>query len=381
MRRKRQMKRVISILIFAVTAILLMIPVCGCATMPKKETSDTISNLSFSHDGKKVLFDRCREDCQIQVYDLETGELAAYQSPANEQWTMARQSYDGKKIVFSVIPAGEKYLDLTQMQIAVMDTDGKNYRKITSGPFPKLYPVISHSGNKVLYVKSSRMRRDGRTPASAYDVWEVDIETRKETRLTHFEYFHMNSVCYYPDDEHFLYYADGPFAFPGLDLPKDDIKKALQMIGEEAVRRNVYLVGVLKMKRGDDLPMRPYLFGDDRHPAIRPLLSKDGTKLLFTRAGRSGDFYLYSSDGKHRLVGGGGSIDSAAISPEGDLLAVTYGKIINTYFVKDGKLKEQFYNRAATHMENWDNDNRKFPRKQKMIPELPSRICTVKIEN
>ena len=44
-------------------------------------------------------------------------------------------------MVFSVIPAEEKYLDLTQMQIAVMDIDGKNYKKLTSSPMPKLYPV------------------------------------------------------------------------------------------------------------------------------------------------------------------------------------------------------------------------------------------------
>ena len=127
--------------------ITLTISVGGCATMQTKEIKDEISNLSFSYDGKKVLFDRCRDEgCQIQVYDLETGELAAYQSPSNERWTMARQSYDGKKIVFSVMPVIDGHLDLSEMQIAVMDADGKNIKKITTGPGAKLYPVFSHSG-------------------------------------------------------------------------------------------------------------------------------------------------------------------------------------------------------------------------------------------
>jgi len=76
------------------------------------------------------------------VYDLETGELAAYQSPKNERWTMGKYSYDGKRITFSVNtkkPLGG--IDLGEMQIAVMDADGKNYKKVTTGPGAKL---ISH---------------------------------------------------------------------------------------------------------------------------------------------------------------------------------------------------------------------------------------------
>ena len=346
-----------------------------------KEVKDEISNLSFSYDSKKVFFDRCRDEgCQIQVYDLVTGELAAYQSPANERWTMARQSYDGKKIVFSVIPIIGNDLDLTEMQIGIMDTDGKNYRKLTSDPMPKIYPTFSHSGKKVLYVKAGHIRKQGRTPASDYDAWEMDIQTGKETRLTNFEYMSMTSVCYFPDDESFLYQAEGPFAFPGLKFPKDaegrfqDVKAALEMIGEEAHKRKVYIVGLLTMKRGDLFPQRPYVF-DEFNP-IRPLLSKDGTKLLVEAAAHSGKFYLYSPDGDHKHVGGGGSIYSAAISPDGELLGISYGKTINICRVKDGKIEVQFYNRAATHIENWDNDNHKFPLKQKMIPDLPTRIYT-----
>jgi Tol biopolymer transport system component len=54
-------------LIFIV--VLLSSSIGNCFTM--FEEKDTISELSFSHDGKKVVFDRCRnEGCQIQVYDL-----------------------------------------------------------------------------------------------------------------------------------------------------------------------------------------------------------------------------------------------------------------------------------------------------------------------
>ena len=95
-----------SILIYIVTAFILvtliiMISGCSAADFAGK---DSIDNLSFSHDGKKVVFDRCRDEgCQIQVYDLERGELAAYQSPENERWSM--RVLEGHPIMF---PSREK---------------------------------------------------------------------------------------------------------------------------------------------------------------------------------------------------------------------------------------------------------------------------------
>ena len=346
--------------------------------MQTKEIKDEISNLSFSHDGKKVLFDRCRDEgCQKQVYDLETGELAAYQSPANERWTMARQSYDGKKIVFSVIPIVGNNLDLTQMQIGIMDTDGKNYKKLTSDPMPKIYPTFSHSGKKILYVKAGRIRKQGRTPASDYDAWEMDIATGKETRLTYFKYFHMAGVSYFPGDEKILYEALGPFAFPGLNLPEDS-SKALNMIAEEAAKRKIYLVGLLTIKKGDLFPERPYYLFEEGHPPEHPLLSNDG-KLFFTPAGKS-KLYLYSPDGNHKHVGGGGDINSAAISPDGELLGnIVVKKEIYIYTIQDGKQKVELYLPCVPKtIENWSNIKKQreslYGEKTTMLPERPSRI-------
>jgi hypothetical protein len=343
---------------------------CATVQAKEKEIKDEISNLSFSYDGKKVLFDRCRDDgCQIQVYDLETGELAAYQSPANERWTMARESYDGKKIVFPVIPIAGDDLNIKQMQIGIMDVDGKNYKKLTSDPFPKIYPTFSHSGKKVLYVKAGRIRKQGRTPASEYDAWEMDIATGKETRLTYFKYFHMAGVSYFPGDEKILYEAEGPFAFPGLDLP-DDINKALEMIGKEAAKRKIYLVGLLTIKRGDLFPQSPYNHFEKGNPPIRPLLSKDGTKLFFEAAAKSGKYYLYSPDGNHKHVGGGGSIDSVAISPDEKYLGTQSRDRILISRMADGSV----YLSILLPKYQISNEQLRKKPQLKMLPETPSVI-------
>lgn len=334
--------------------LALIITVGGCATMQAKDNSDTISNLSFSYDGKKVFFDRCRpRGCQIQVYDLETGELAAYQSPANERWSMAKQSYDGKQIVFSVMPIVRGSINIAEMQIAVMDTDGKNYRKVTTGPGAKLYPVFSHSGTKVLYARSAYLRKQGATPAAKYDAWEVDLTTGRQTQLTFFKYFYMNNLTYFPDDERFIYYGGMPEAFPGLDLTKVDAKDGQELLKQEQMKKNVGIGGVIVMRKGDALPRERYNFGK-KFFAESPLLSKDGSVLIVNKGMSAGKLYLHSSDGNHRLVGSGGSVTSAAISPDGESLGmIAVNEILDIFTVSDGKRNIKLFLPCAEKMKNW----------------------------
>ena len=328
--RKLSIKTV-TFIVSVFICITLILSMEGCATARTKEIKDSINQLSFSHDGKKILFDRCREEvCQIQVYNLETGELSAYQSPPNERWTMARYSYDGKNIVFSAVPMGEEYLDLSEMQIAIMYPDGKNVKKITAGPGAKIYPVFSHSGKKVLYAKAAYIRKKGGTPAAQFDAWEVDLETGEEKRLTYFKFFTMNNLTYFPDDERFIFDGRRPEAYPDI---RDNDKEAIKKMLKESSKKNMPFHGI-QIMRGRKMIPNPYSIEGKLYPG-HPLLSKDGTHLLFEGNGQK--YYLYSPDGKHRLIGGGGSVNSAAISPDGELLGIIYANwIITIYRIQDG---------------------------------------------
>jgi len=342
----------------------------GCFAM--LEEKDTISNLSFSHDGKSVVFDRCREgDCGIQVYNLETGELAAYQSPHNEQWTMGKYSYDGKKITFSVIPIKPNDdLDLGNMQIAVMDADGKNYKKVTTGSGAKLYPTFSHNGKKILYARAARIREKGKTPAADYDAWEVNLETGKQTQLTFFEYFYMSNLTYFPDDERFIYYGDRPSVFQGLASFGNETAFGNKMIELERQGRGIH--GVVVMK-GKELITNPYKFPAETFPQ-KPLLSKDGTVLIYEKSLSGGKFYLYSPDGNHRLVGEGGSVDAAAISLDGKLLGmISVSLTIGIYNTQDGTALWCLYLPCTPEKTtNWSIPP-KYKHIYKMIPEKASR--------
>jgi Tol biopolymer transport system component len=367
-----------AVLLFITTFIFFtfITSIGNCFAMNQTE-KDTISNLSFSHDSKKVVFDRCRNDgCQIQVYNLETGELAAYQSPHNEQWSMGKYSYDGKKITFSVIPIkSNDDLDLGNMQIAVMDADGKNYKKVTTGPGAKLYPTFSHNGKKILYACAARIREKGKTPAADYDAWEVNLETGKQTQLTFFEYFYMGYLTYFPDDERFIYYGDRPSVFQGLASFGKETAFGNKMIELERQGRGIH--GVVVMK-GKELITNPYKFPEETFPQ-KPLLSKDGSVLVYEKSLSGGKFYLYSPDGNHRLVGEGGSVNAAAISPDGKLLAlIAVSEVLDIFTVKDGKKKVKLFLPCAEKMENWENVRRQreslHGEKYIKIPERPTHI-------
>jgi WD40 repeat protein len=354
--------------------ITIMTSIGGCFSM--FEEKDTISNLSFSHDGKKVVFDRCRNDgCQIQIYDLETGELAAYQSPHNERWTMGRYADDGKRIAFSVFPIKPNDdLDLGNMEIAVMDANGKNFKKVTTGPGAKLYPTFSHNGKKILYACAARIRESGKTPAADYDAWEVNLETGEQTRLTHFEYFNMGNLTYFPDDERFIYDGYRPGIYEDLRSYPDEEGFRVKM--GELERQGKRIGGVVVMK-GKELIKNPYVFPEQTFPQ-QPLLSKDGSVMIYEKS-QSGDFYLYSSDVKHRYVGGGGFVNSAAISPDGELLAmIAVSEVLDIFTVKDGKKKVKLFLSRAEKGKNWNNVRRQreslYGEKYTMIPEKPTGI-------
>jgi len=336
----------------------------GCSAMGTNRIKDTINHLSFSPDGKKLLFDRCREgDCQVQVYDLAMEELSTYKSPPGERWTMARYSYDGTKIVFSAIPMGRTYLGLSDMQIAIMDLDGKNVRKITTGPGAKIYPVFSHSGTKVLYARAGYMRKSGKTPAADYDAWEVDLATGKEKRLTFYSFFNMSNLTYFPDDKRFLCWGFAPMTLPGI--PENDREAYEKEIkGWKYGANNIFA-----LREGMTEAEPPYVVVGYEYGRLsqRPLLSKDGTRLLFES---EGTFYLYSPDGNHRRIGGGGSVTSAAISSDGEYLGyIGAGIAIHVYRVRDGTHQERIY--VTTQIEGFNYD--RLP-KFKLLPEKPSRI-------
>ena len=334
----------------------------GCANNMDKGKQDLIREISFSPDGKKILFN-CRNHGKphtIHVYDLATGELAAYQSPKDETWLHPRYSFDGKRIVFIIMPLIGHKEDPANTQIAVMDQEGKNVRKITNTAGLKIYPSFSHSGNKIIFARPDVIRKSGKTPAADYDVYEVDVETGLETRLTYFKFFEMSRPYYFPDDKTFVFWGESPFSYPAI--PNSDRNPAImQKVDKEL--QSKYKNNSIYVMQANEKELKPYLVMSEYQKKIkaynrdensrRPSLSADGSVLIFEATGYKPDgsamghqLYQYSADGNHRqithlpLTG----IWSQAVSSNGELVAIVYGELTKNKIVicqvKDGTNRE-----------------------------------------
>jgi len=180
----------------------------------------------------------------------------------------------------------------------------------------------------------------------------------------------MGYLSYFPDDERFIYWGEMPGSYKGEEasyLKDSTFKKKM----DELIPQGKSIYGLVVMK-GKELFPNPYHFPPKTSPH-KPLLSKDGSVLLYEKS-ESGKFYLYSSDGNHRLVGSGGSANAAAISPDGELLAMIAFSL-HIFKVQDGKRKIILYLPSAPKtITNWDEAYQRNKSLYRMIPERPSRI-------
>ncbi|MBN1364373.1 MAG: PD40 domain-containing protein [Syntrophaceae bacterium] len=346
--------------IFAtVIVVLFCFPLFGgCATMDIKK-QDIIREISFSPDGKKIIFDRrnAGNSNRVHVYNLETGELAAYQPPKGEKWFHAQYSFDGKRIVF-IVSAED---DPLNPQIAIMNLDGKNVRKITNTQGLKFSPSFSHSGKKIIFARPDVIRTSGKTPAADFDVYEVDVETGRETRLTYFKFFSVSAPYYFPDDKTFVFYGDFPRAYPaipGSDRSIDIMKKVRKELEFKYKNNFIYVMQANEKELKPYLVMPEYvkkykMYVASSESSRSPSLSADGSVLIFISIGYKPDgsamgeqLYQYSVDGNHRQITHlpMGLIWSQTVSPNGELVAIVRGGQATNKIVickiKDGTTRE-----------------------------------------
>lgn len=104
-------------------------------------------------------------------------------------------SPDGTKIAYV---SGEEY---KYTSIYIMDKDGGNIRRLTDSSNQDHTPAFSADGRQVFF--SRRPPSDERiSPRS--DVWCVDLESRKEKRITNYSFARFYSLAVLPDDKHIL---------------------------------------------------------------------------------------------------------------------------------------------------------------------------------
>lgn len=194
---------------------LLLLFLGGCS-MKANLPFDDIRNPRFSPDGKQIVFDIANasypEGIRINLYNLETKELSTYKAPDGYGFQMASFSDDGKKLVMIVAPYGHSAEALMNYQVATMNVDGTEMQVLTYDKHLKIFPAFSHKGDKIIFAMAEKIRDKGATPASFYNLWELDLKKGKGTMFMgkRFSFYQMGYSTYFNDDEWVLLDAYGP---------------------------------------------------------------------------------------------------------------------------------------------------------------------------
>jgi len=197
---------------------------------------------------------------KIATYNLKTGAFKVFDNQI-KQMKFPSFSPDGKKIVF--LGAHDEHGD--NRNIYVMNADGSEIHQITDFDFTGQKkgdletsnfvkaPSFSPDGKRIIYAKS-RLKREKAYPLrgtmdTAWNVYEVEVATGKERRLTNYDFSEMSWPYYMPDGKRFYFPRKGQLIpqAEGRKVSKN-MKKCIRRISSSS------WMGLI-MKSNQHLPM------------------------------------------------------------------------------------------------------------------------------
>lgn len=165
----------------------------SCTRYPDKPPECTyftqVTDLSISHDGSQILFTGCghieNPKCTIYRFDWNAGKLYRYRyHDDNASIRKGRYATNSRRFVFLVIPQTKEKKNLyDDMQIAGINDDGTGYKHLTNNKGLKVVPMLSHDEKTLVYFRGKE-RKSGRTTASDFDLYKLNLATGTETQLT-----------------------------------------------------------------------------------------------------------------------------------------------------------------------------------------------------
>lgn len=303
----------------------------GVATTATKEKF-RISD--FSPDGKKLYLNYCDalNNCQIGWLDLRSKKIGLFAlQNTKDVVTSPSSSTDGKQLVIVIKEAANNY---ETSQIGLLDLEKNTFRAVTHSSTFKEWPSLSSDGKKIIYAQASRIRSSGKTHFSEWDVYETELATGMERRLTDFCFFLLSPPKYMADNKRFVFSGEEPACnFPNSNTSYshegysyEDYKNSQngRRLYNQKYQRNTIF-----MMMGNETTLKPIVINGEQSSGAT--LSRDGTKIFFTsisnRMDNSEEFdynydlFVFEDGAIHRLTNLKTMITGFAVSSRGEQVA------------------------------------------------------------
>lgn len=200
----------------------------GVSEAASDECFQVVNAIQFSNDPDKLLFrHRCGGRYNPDfwaIYEFSSGKAydfdVLHNATKNAIHDAPSYSRDGKLITFV---AGQD----NHRNIFVMNADGSNVKQLTHdyNENPReagkdvvtmrlnATPSFSPDGKRVIFKRSAVKRvkpkyDDDPLLPSRWDIYEIEIETGKERRLTNYEFYLISQPFYLPDGKRFIFSAE-----------------------------------------------------------------------------------------------------------------------------------------------------------------------------
>ncbi|MBU0484383.1 MAG: hypothetical protein KKB30_07715 [Proteobacteria bacterium] len=274
----------------------------------------------FSPDNRLLTYDFCRgNNCYAGLLDLHSGKVTKLSPPdTDEWWSSGCFSPSGKYLVFVV---NRKAENSRWSQLGLFDIATKSLTKLTHSQSLKEFPSFSPDEKRLIYAQANRERKSGQTRFSDWDIYELDIDTGQERRLTNYEFFLIGSPFYLPDGKKFIFSGDAPSRF--LGKVGREANEAYKKLYQD---NTIFILG-----NGADELRPAFTNGQLSHS---PKVSMDGKRIMYKAtsqdlnrlAGQPTLGYTYDlfmlEDGRHRrLTNLKSSLRGMTMSSDGSLIA------------------------------------------------------------
>ncbi len=301
--------------------------------------------IQFSNDPDKLLF---RYHCggpnpeAWAIYEFSSGRAYdfdvlnnATKNAINDSPSYSR---DGKLITFV---AGQE----NHRNIFVMNADGSNVRQLTHdyNENPKAdgkdvvamrlnaTPSFSPDGKRIIFKRSGVKRQkpeysyDPLLP-SRWDIYEIEIETGKERRLTNYEFYLISQPFYHPDGKRFIFSAE--FSINASPLESGVDRKQRDKYW------NQYRWNTIFIMDGVNNELKPIL-KNGRYSGA-PQIAREGVIVFLSDVtdmdgiARTGtiyyDLFVSGKWNNKRLIGGPLSGLRFTVSPDGNRVVFSYSR-------------------------------------------------------